>query len=208
LARLQREAEAFGEDGDRLIAAFLRANPGWLAAHPELYAVLEPPRRLHGEAMADHMAAMLEQARRHGTGAAAGRRAADDFMQLVLDAALVLIRAPDPLWCLQNDVAGVLQVESVRLCAEAAIGEAAALPAGTVEGLLGHRLALVRDAAFDPTLHGEAAPLARREALVRVPWRAPAVLTLAARQADGLDGAGTQALAFLGQVVGATLERA
>jgi len=206
---LQREAEAFGEDGDRLIAAFLRANPGWLAAHPDLYAVLEPPRRLHGEAMADHMAAMLEQARRHGTGAAAGRRAAAGFMQLVQDAAVALIRATDPLWCLENDVPGLLQVESVRLCAEAPVGDAATLPPGTVDALLGHRVALVREAAFDPALHGAAAPLARREALVRVDLRAgPALLTLAAREADGLDGAGTQALAFLGQVVGATLERA
>ena len=41
------------------VAAFLRANPGWLSEHPELYRVLHPPRRLHGEAMADHMAAML-----------------------------------------------------------------------------------------------------------------------------------------------------
>jgi hypothetical protein len=209
LARLQREAEAVGEDGDRLIAAFLRANPGWLAAHPELYAVLDPPRRLHGEAMADHMAAMLEQARRHGTGAAAGRRAADGFMQLVQDAVLALMRAPDPSWCLQHDVPGLLRLESVRLCAETAFAGAALLPAGTVEALLGHRTALVRDAGRDFSLHGEAAPLACREALVRVPLAAaPAMLTLAARDPDGLDGAGTQALTFLGQAVAASLERA
>ena len=43
------------------VAAFLRANPGWLSANPELYSTLEPPRRLHGEPLADHMAAMLAQ---------------------------------------------------------------------------------------------------------------------------------------------------
>ncbi len=206
---MQREAEAAGGDGDRLIAAFLRANPGWLAAHPELYAVLDPPRRLHGEALADHMAAMLEQARRHGTGAAAGRRAADGFMQLVQDAVLALMRAADPVWCLQDDVPGLLRLDSVRLCAEIILPGAAAIPPGTVDAVLGQRCALVRDAAPDPALHGEAAPLARKEALVRVPLAAgPAMVALASRDPGGLDGAGTQALAFLGQAVAAALERA
>ena len=41
-----------------LVAAFLRANPGWLAEHPELYQVLAPPLRVHGEGLADHMAAI------------------------------------------------------------------------------------------------------------------------------------------------------
>lgn len=206
---MQREAEAFGEDGDRLIAAFLRANPGWLAAHPELYAVLDPPRRLHGEALADHMVAMLEQARRHGTGAAAGRRAAEGFTQLVQEAVLAMMRAPDPVWCLQNDVPGVLRVESVRVCAEFDLADASLLPAGTIERLLGQKSALVRDAARDPALHGEAALLARREALVRVKTaRGPALLALASRHEDGLDGAGTQALAFLGEAFAAALERA
>jgi hypothetical protein len=214
LARLQREAEAVGEEGDRLIAAFLRANPGWLAAHPELYAVLEPPRRLHGEAMADHMAAMLEQARRHGSGAAAGRRAAEGFMQLVQDAVLALMRAPDPVWCLQHDVPGLLRLEGVRLCAEADVPGAARVPVGTVDGVLGQRCALVRDAVRDPVLHGEAAPLARREALARVPLvspplgAGPALVALASRDPSGLDGAGTQSLAFLGEAVAAALERA
>lgn len=191
-----------------MIAAFLRANPGWLAAHPELYAVLEPPRRLHGEAIADHMAAMLDQARRHGTAAAGGRRAADGFMQLVQDAVLALVRAPDPAWCLQNDVPGLLRLESVRLCAEFDLQGAARLIPGTVDTLLGHRPALVRDAVRDFSLHGEAAPLACREALIRVPLAAgPAMITLAARDPDGLEGAGTQALAFLGQVTATVLER-
>lgn len=203
--RLQR----FGEDGERLIAAFLRANPGWLAAHPDLYAVLEPPRRLHGEGLADHMAAMLEQARRHGDGAAAGRRAAEGFMQLVQDAVVALMRAPDPLWCLQHDLPGLLRLESVRLCAEIEVAGAGRVALGTVDALLGQRVALVRDAARDFALHGEAAPLARREALARVPLTAgPALLALAARDAEGLDGAGTQALGFLGQAVAAALERA
>jgi len=205
---LQRQREAAGEDFDRFVAAFLRANPGWLAAHPELYAVMDPPRRLHGEALADHMAAMLEQARRHGSGAAAGRRAADGFTQRVQDAVVALMRATDAVWCMQHDLPGLLRVESVRLCAEAVLEGAQALPAGTVDGVLGQRCALVRPAVRDPLLHGAAAPLAQQEGLVRVPLAVgPAFLALACREPDGLEGAGTQALAFLGQAAAAALER-
>lgn len=215
---MQREAEATAEDGerlpaardggDRVVAAFLRANPGWLAAHPELYAVLDPPRRLHGEAMADHMAAMLDQARRHGTDAAAGRRAAESFTSLVQDAVIALMRAPDPAWCLQNDVPGLLRVESVRLSAEGPVPGASTLDPGTVDVVLGQRCALVRDAGPHKALHGEAAPLTVREALVRVPLAtAPALLAIAARDPVGLDGASTQNLAFLGQAAAAALER-
>ncbi len=207
LARLQREAP--DEDGDRLIAAFLRANPGWLAAHPELYAVLDPPRRLHGEAMADHMVAIIDQARRHGNDAAAGRRAAEGFTQLVQDAVLALMRASDPAWCLQNDVPGLLRVESVRLSVEGGLAGAATIEAGMVDAVLGQRFALVRDAGHDRVLHGEAGPLTAREALIRVPLAsAPALLAISARDPSGLDGASTQALVFLGQAAAAALERA
>jgi len=205
---LQRQALEGGEDGDRLIAAFLRANPGWLAAHPELYAVLDPPRRLHGEAMADHMVAIIDQARRHGSDAAAGRRAAEEFTRRVQDAVLALMRAPDPAWCLQNDVPGLLRVESVRLSAESPLPGAALLKAGTIETLLGQRCALVRDGGRDTGLHGEAAPLTVREALVRVPLAgSPALLAVAARDAVALEGASTPTLAFLGHAAAAALER-
>lgn len=199
---------AAGEDGDRLIAAFLRANPGWLAAHPEVYAVLDPPRRLHGESMADHMVAIIDQARRHANAAAAGRRATEGFTRLVQDAVLALMRAPDPAWCLQNDVPGLLRVESVLLSAESGLPGAAPLEPGTVDAVLGQRCAMVRDAGHDKRLHGEAAPLTVREALVRVPLKAaPALLAIAVREPTGLDGAGTQALAFLGHAAAAALER-
>ena len=206
LARLQREAS--GEGGDRLIAAFLRANPGWLAAHPEVYAVLDPPRRLHGEALADHMVAIIDQARRHGSDAAAGRRATEGFTQLVQEAVLALMRAPDPAWCLHNDIPGLLRVESVRLSAECPIPGIAMLDPGTVDSQLGQRDAVVRNPGADKRLHGEAAPLAIREAIIRVPLAAaPALLAIAARDPAGLDGASTPTLAFLGQAAAAALDR-
>jgi len=200
------------------VAAFLRANPGWLAAHPELYAVLEPPARVHGDRMADHMAAMLERAR---AGAAAlahatvERRAAEGFAERVQDAVLAMMGAQDLSWCLQHDLPGLLRLDSVRLCAEAgqrnggpAIPGAAQVPLGTVAATLGRRRALVRDAVRTPLLHGEAAALAGREALVRVPLPdAPALLALACRDGRALAGAATPVLAFLGQAIAVAVAR-
>jgi len=200
------------------VAAFLRANPGWLAANPELYAVLEPPARVHGDRMADHMAAMLERAR---AGAAAlahatvERRAAEGFAERVQDAVLAMMEAQDLSWCLQHDLPGLLRLDSVRLCAEAglrnggpAIPGAAQVPPGTVAATLGRRRALVRDAVRTPLLHGEAAALAGREALVRVPLPdAPALLALACRDGRALAGAATPVLAFLGQAIAVAVAR-
>ncbi|MBN8896757.1 MAG: hypothetical protein J0H35_01010, partial [Rhodospirillales bacterium] len=66
------------------MAAFLRENPNWLAENPTLYCVLAPPERVHGEALADHMAAMIRAERAHAAAMteradgvlAAGRAAA------------------------------------------------------------------------------------------------------------------------------------
>ena len=216
-AGLQRD-ELQPDDGAASdVAAFLRANPGWLAARPELYALLDPPRRVHGERLADHMAAMLQQERLRtaaladaGLGAAADRRAAEGFAHRVQDAVVGLLRAPDAAWCLQHDLAGLLHLDSARLCSEAAPAPPGAVPVppGTVAGSLGQRAAVVRIAVRDTLLHGEAVLLAGREALVRVPLASgPALLALACRDGSGLAGATTQALAFLGQAVGAALER-
>jgi uncharacterized protein YigA (DUF484 family) len=200
------------------VAAFLRANPGWLAEHPELYAVLEPPARVHGERMADHMAAMLERARAGMAAlahATAERRAAEGFAERVQDAVLAMMGTRDLSWCLQYDLPSLLRLDSVRLCAEAgqhgpalAIPGAARVPPGTVAATLGRRRALVRDAVRTPLLHGEAAALAGREALVRVPLPdAPALLALACRDGRALAGAATPVLAFLGQAIAVALAR-
>ena len=117
------------------VAAFLRANPGWLAANPELYAALHPPVRVHGERLADHMAAMLDRAR---AGAAAlanathERRAADGFAERVQDAVLAVMGAKDLAWCLQHELPGLLWLDGVRLCAELGQSQGlAAIPGAT-----------------------------------------------------------------------------
>jgi hypothetical protein len=197
------------------MAAFLRSNPGWLAAQDELYALMDPPRRVHGERMADHMAALLLAARSQASHLAAAaalattdRRASEGFAQRVQDAVLALMRAPDPAWCLQHDLPALLRLDSARLCVEGVAGVShAAVPPGTVAAALGQRQAVVRADPSLPALHGEAAALAGWEALVRVPLRqGPALLALACRDGRALAGAATPALSFLGQAVAAALD--
>ena len=50
-------------DDEALVAAFLREHPAWLSEHPELYRVLAPPERVHGDGLADHMAARGDRER-------------------------------------------------------------------------------------------------------------------------------------------------
>lgn len=200
------------------VAAYLRANPGFLSEHPGLYETLAPPVRLHGPALADHMAAMLQQARTRAAAAAravadaaADRRMAEGFTRRVNDAVLALMRAPDPAWLATHELAVLLHLDAARLCseAEAPPAGAARVPRGTVAAALGQRRALVRVAQPDVLLHGEAMALAEQEALLRVPvGSGPALLALASRDAGGLAGASTDALAFLGQAVGAALDSA
>lgn len=208
--------------------AWLQANPAFLVDHPHLYDVLDPPCRVHGPNLADHMQAMVAQARtraqraEHGTTeAAAHRRAAEGFARRVQSTVLALMRAPNPAWLATHELASLLQVDAARLCAETETPPEglATIPRGTIAATLGQRAALVRPTlrptfspalpatAPDAVLHGEAVALAAEEALVRVPLRAgPALLAIACRDAAGLEGAGTDALTFLGQAVAAALE--
>jgi len=204
------------EPTDEAVERFLRARPGWLAQRPGLYGVLEPPERVHGEALADHMAAMLRAER--GRSAAArcaveqvvqDRRVAAGLAGRVRRCVLALIAAADPVECVAGELPGLLGVDAAALCAEA--GERRGvrrLPAGTLAGLLGRRDVVVRAAPQDArVLHAEAAPLARHDALVRVASRPGCVLLLASRDGGRLCG-DREALAFLGQAVAAAMARA
>jgi uncharacterized protein YigA (DUF484 family) len=211
----EREAEDAAADQ---VAAFLRARPGFLAERPDLYRALVPPQRIHGEALADHMMAMLRAERRHAAamaeqanGVLAAGRAAAGLALRVQDAVLALIDARDVADCVAHALPGALAVDAASLCLEAGVAGARSLPAGTVARLLGGRNVVIRDTPSDAALlHGEAARLARRDALVRVPWSGgPALLALVSRDPAALEsGPGGRALAFLGRAVGAALSRA
>ena len=199
------------------MAEYLRTHPHFLAERPELYRVLAPPQRVHGEAMADHMAALLRAERAHSAAMTAhaddilaGRRAAAGLTARVQAAVLALIRADDPVECIAAELPHLLAVDAVSLCVEAPLPGARSVPEGTVAATLGaHSVVLRSDAPDAPLLHGEATRLAHHEALLRVPGEGPdAMLALVARDANVLDAAqGTAELAFLGRAVAAALMR-
>jgi uncharacterized protein YigA (DUF484 family) len=197
--------------------AFLRANPRFLAENPGLYGALAPPVRVHGDVLADHMAAILG-VERSRTSAMADRadlvlatgRAAAGLAARVQEAVLALIRADNVADCVAAELPALLAIDAACLCLEDELPGARKLPAGSVRQLLGSRAVLFRQGAADaPLLHGEAARLARHDALVLVPGEGPpALLALVARDGHALGPAqGTGALAFLGRAVAAALER-
>ncbi len=208
-----------GEEDPRAgeVAAFLRDHPGFLAERPELYRLLAPPRRLHGEQFADHMAAMLEAERAHASamaeradGVLAAGRAAASLTDRVQEAVLALFRAPDAVECVAVELPAFLGLDAAALCVEGFLPGARTVPPGTIERSLGARAVVFRAGPDDARLlHAEAARLARHDALVRVPGEGPpALLALAARDPSVLNPAqGSGALTFLGRAVAAALGR-
>jgi uncharacterized protein len=201
-------------DGD-FVERFLKAHPGWLAERPQLYRSLAPPVRVHGERLADHMVAMLRAERAYAAVMAeradsvlAAGRAAAGLAARVQAAVVALIRSSDPADCISGEMPGILAVDAMALCVEGHQRRARSLPPGAVARLLAGRDVVFRTAPSDaPILHGEAAELARYDALVRVAGER-ALLALASRDPLSLDSAqGAGALGFLGRAVGAALGR-
>ena len=162
------------------------------------------------------MAAMIAAARaqaaieaRRTQDVLCSRRHATSLFARVQDAVLALLRSSDPLDWLSNDLPGLLGLDAAHLCAESSLPGARHLRDGDVASLLGAHAVLVREATTDAAeLHGEAACLARAEALVRVPLPGkPALLALAARKPAALPREGAPALVFLGQALAAALQR-
>lgn len=199
------------------VEAFLRAHPAFLADHPSLYRQLAPPARVHGEALSDHMAAMLRAERAHAAAmqdraecVLAASRAAAGLAARVHEAVLALILAADKLDCILHEFPLLLAVDAVSLCIEAAARGAIAVPAGTVRSA-----SLGRAVRFGPTddvsalLHGEAAQIVRYEAVLLLPGAGPpALLALGSRDSAMLaPSRGTAALGFLARAVAAGLGR-
>lgn len=207
------------------VEAFLRAHPGFLSERPDIYRVLVPPRRLHGENLADHMAAMLATERNRARAMEAevrealeaGRAGAGLAVRVRL-AVLALMRAPDVMEAVTQEVPALLDVETCTLAVEPGAGPhnlpaaMLRLPRGAVARLVGHgRDAVVRSTPTDiELLHAEAAPLVVRDALARVPLPIgpPALIAVGARDPASLPMRQTVALlAFLGRAVAAALSR-
>ena len=207
-----------GEAETAFVEAFLRARPDWLAERPDLYRILAPPARVHGEALADHMAAMVHAERAYAAamaaradGVLAAGRAAAGLAWRVQDAVLAVIASRDVADCVAHAVPGLLGVDAAAICVEEDhLPGTHALLTGEVGRLLSGRDVVFRTLPDDAAaLHAEAARLARRDALVRVPWPGPpALLALVSRDERALDPAqGSGALAFLGRALGVALAR-
>lgn len=202
------------------VMAFLAANPLFLADNPDLYRVLAPPRRIHGEQLADHMAAMLGAERRRlrtleaemSEQLEAGRAAQALGIRSRL-AVLALMRAADVAETIEEEMPALLGIETCTLLFESPRRRGQRqVPRGTVARLLGAgRDARVRPAPTEAELlHREAAPLVARDALVRVPTvdGTPALLALGTRDRHALPSRQAQGpLLFLGRAVGAALAR-
>ncbi|MBD0271478.1 MAG: DUF484 family protein [Acetobacteraceae bacterium] len=202
------------------VAAFLRAHPEFLAEHPDLFRALDPPRRVHGERMADHMAAMLAAERRRVRGLEAdmdaalnAERAGNGLTIRVRLAVLALMRCGDVPEAVTQEMPALLGIETCTLLSEAPDRRGVVrLQRGAAARLLpAGRDAAVRPAPTDAELiHQEAALLVKRDALVRVPvWTGhPTLLALGARDANALPPKQSTAnLVFLGRAVAAALAR-
>ena len=199
------------------IADYLRANPDFLAARPELYRVLTPPQRVHGEALADHMTAMVRIERAHAaaqeeraTTVLHAGRAAAGIAERVHEAVLAMVASPDVEECVNSELPHLLGVDAAALCCETFRPRWRSLPQGAVAMLMRGRNVMCRDRPSDAVLlHAEAALLAERDVLVRLPGDVPAILALVSRDPAALPALqATPAFAFLGQVLGVLLARA
>jgi uncharacterized protein YigA (DUF484 family) len=198
------------------VADYLRANPDFLAARPELYRVLTPPQRVHGEALADHMTAMVGIERAHARAQeerardvlTAGRAAAS-LAERVHEAIVALIAAPDVFECVTNELPHLLGVDAAALCCETFIPGWRSLPPGAIAVLMRGRTTICRDRPSDAVLlHAEAALLAERDVLVRLSVAAPALLALVSRDPAALPGLhASAAYSLLGRVLGVLVSR-
>lgn len=181
----EREAEA------ARVATYLAAHPAFLAERPGLYRALHPPVRVHGERLADHMAALLAAARAETGTVADQARGAQELGLRVSAAAIALIGAADPLAAIAAEWPELLGLESVALAEEAPpYPLRRSLPRGMAKRLTGGREVVLRDALPNlpeaALLHGEAHPLIARDALLPLPGPVPRLLVLGAREASRL----------------------
>lgn len=151
------------------------------------------------------MAAMLAAERQLGAALLARTSAAAGLAARVQAAVIALIRAADPLECVAHEWPAILGLDAAGLCTETPCPGMRSLPPGRIRTTLRGASAIIRPGSADPALHGEAALLARTEALVLVPLRDPALLALACRDGAALAAASLADLAFLGRALAARL---
>lgn len=209
------------------VAEFLRANPDWLAANPEVLLALDAPNRAAGDKVLDLQHFMVRRLQSeigrlngHQRELLAATRSNQSAQGQVHEAVLLMLEAASfehLIHIVTRDVAQALDLDAVTLCVEAlADGPHVAKTPGVfvlephgVDSRIGqgHDVLLANDIPADPAVFGPAAGLVRSQALARLhaSRRSPAgLLALGSRDPEKFHaGQASELLTFLAR----TLER-
>ena len=208
-------------DGPEISAAqvvdYLRCNPDFLAANPDLLDHLTPPSRDSGGGVVDMQRYMIERLRgRHDDLLQSGRRNLSCQSQ-INDAVIALLGAATLEHLIEivaTDFLRALHLDLAVLCVEDAdkphhrpdASGVTCLAPGVIDELLGpgHDM-VIASGAGDERVFGAGAGLACSAALIRLGLGGdapPALLALGSRQAERFPtGRGGEALVFLGRVL-------
>ena len=199
------------------VVDYLRRNPDFLAANPDLLDHLTPPSQDSGGGVVDMQRFMIERLRgRHDDLLQSGRRnlskqsQINDAVIALLGATtlehLIEIVATDLLRALHLDVAAICVESEHKPHRPSDASGVTCLAPGVIDELLGpgrHMVIVAGDG--DERIFGAGAGLARSAALIRLTLGGaapPALLALGSRQAERFPtGQGGEALVFLGRVL-------
>jgi uncharacterized protein YigA (DUF484 family) len=209
------------------VKAYLEAHPDFLNAHPNLLTTLTPPAHRRGDTVVDMQrfmldrlqreVAKLDQARNELVAAGRSNLSSQSQVHIALLALLEARTFEQFIDTVTAELASRLDVDTVSLCIERANeGDTAGritcgvrvVERGTVNHWLGEDRDVVLQSSIegDPALYGEAAPLVRAEALLRLKIGAHAplgMLAIGSRDSDRFhSGQGTELLSFMGGAMG------
>lgn len=199
------------------VVEYLRRNPDFLIANPDLLDHLSPPSRATGNGVADMQRFMIERLRgRHEELLQSGRRAASKQSR-INDAVLALLGAATLEHLIEivaNDLPHALHLDVAALCVEgehkprrrACVSGVTCLAPGVIGGVLGPgRDLLIVIGDGDERVFGAGAGLVASAALIRLELGgdAPAaLLALGSRHEERFPtGQGGEGLIFLGRVL-------
>lgn len=213
--------------GAAAVRAFLKSHPDFLVDNPDLLEVLTPPTQHNGSNVTDmsrfmarrlqEEVARLKLERHEMVNLGRANQTAQEQVHRAITVMLEATSFEHLVHIVTRDLADVLDVDVVTLCAEAHNGSSLpgrapttgvfVLEPGSIDLLLGagSRARLGDDMPPDPAIFGPAAGLVRSQALVRLhaSRRAPAgLLAIGSRDADKFDaGHGTELLDFMARVL-------
>ena len=206
------------------VAEYLRAHPDFLTAHPDLFEIMDTPRREQGNVV-DFQHAMVQRLKEENERLKAAQeylvgtaRTNQSIQSRVHDSVLAILKASSfetMIQAVTTDLAVLLDVDAVTIGVEtgdvpipkAYAAGIRALPEGAVDSLLGPNrdVMLMADVSGDPRLFGAAAGLVRSQALTRLRASSQApvgLLALGSRKEDGFGpGQGTELLGFLARAL-------